>query len=136
MTTPAVLASNHADYVTALSFDYYGRRIASCGGDRSVSVFDLDDHGQWVLGNTIAAAHYTGISGISWAHPEFGQLLVTSGNDGMAIVWEERTEEVVAAESAAVVYHSRWAERTRLTGTYICTHSISHCHFLHSLMTL
>ena len=29
---------------------------------------------------------------ISWAHPEFGQLLATSGSDRFATIWEERAE--------------------------------------------
>jgi len=123
----AVLPSQHADYVSAIAFDHYGRKIATCSADRQVHIWDLDDNGQWVLGNSISAAHYSGVSGVSWSHPEFGQLLVTSGHDGVAIVWEERTEELAApthshlsedgggGAGSAAAAHSRWVERVRLT---------------------
>ena len=73
----AILPSQHADYVSAIAFDHYGRRIATCSADRQVHIWDLDDSGQWVLGTSITAAHYSGVAGVSWSHPEFGQLLVT-----------------------------------------------------------
>jgi len=60
---------------------------------------------------------------LSWAHPEFGQLLATSGADGLAMVWEERADSSVTGSGAGGDTHSvfaaqapvtLWAERARL----------------------
>ena len=33
--------SGHADMVHDASFDYYGKRLATCSSDRSIKVFDV-----------------------------------------------------------------------------------------------
>lgn len=85
-----------------MAFDYYGRRFATASGDRTVRVWDLNGDGLWMgseLGgggggagtpSTSGAsgggsttnewqAHRGAVHRISWAHPEFGQLLATAG---------------------------------------------------------
>jgi nucleoporin SEH1 len=38
---PFVLQTNHLDYIHDLVFDTYGRRMASCSGDRFVKIWDM-----------------------------------------------------------------------------------------------
>ncbi|EED86731.1 predicted protein, partial [Thalassiosira pseudonana CCMP1335] len=69
------LPHGHLDYVLDMAFDYYGRRFATASGDRTVRVWDLNGDGttnEW-------QAHRGAVHRISWAHPEFGQLLATAG---------------------------------------------------------
>jgi nucleoporin SEH1 len=39
--SPFVLQTNHLDYIHDLVFDTYGRRMASCSGDRFVKIWDM-----------------------------------------------------------------------------------------------
>lgn len=74
-----------------MEFDYYGRRFATASADRTVRVWDLNSDGMWA-GNALSGgsnsgsnntnewqAHRGPVHKISWAHPEFGQLLATAG---------------------------------------------------------
>eukprot|EP00957_Ditylum_brightwellii_P158020 12028949-Ditylum_brightwellii.AAC.1 len=87
------LRSLHIDYVHDIAFDHYGRRIATCSGDRTVKVWDLSDDGEWTFRPGTGSewsAHRGSVCRLSWAHPEFGQLLATCGTDHAVSVWEER----------------------------------------------
>eukprot|EP00980_Cylindrotheca_fusiformis_P010708 scaffold2400_cov187-Cylindrotheca_fusiformis.AAC.13 len=105
-TTTKVLSSAHQDYVHHIAFDIYGRRMATCSGDRFVRVWDLTDDGMWSL---VARwqAHKGSVTMLSWAHPEFGSLLATCGSDHEAKIWEEH----INLTSAAPI----WTTKTQLT---------------------
>ena len=98
---PQILQSPHKDFIHDLAFDHYGRRIATCSADRTVKIFDLDENGEWTTSTTTGGwkAHSSGVTSLSWAHPEFGQLLATSGADGLAMIWEERADSSAAGTS-------------------------------------
>ncbi|KAL7528963.1 hypothetical protein ACHAXR_002721 [Thalassiosira sp. AJA248-18] len=102
-STSQTLPHGHLDYVLDMAFDYYGRRFATASGDRTVRVWDLNSDGLWASsslgsggGNTNSShtnewqAHRGAVHRISWAHPEFGQLLATAGADHSVVIWEER----------------------------------------------
>lgn len=84
-------STGHLDVVQDLSYDYYGRRMATCSTDRSVKVWLAESEtGQW---RCICKwhAHHGSVSRVRWAHPEFGaSTLITCGLDCKAIVWEEK----------------------------------------------
>jgi nucleoporin SEH1 len=103
-----VINSMHLDYVQKVSFDTYGRRMATCSGDRFVRVWDLTDTGEWTL---VAQwqAHRGAVTSLDWAHPEFGSLLATCGSDHDAKIWEERTSNSAGSVS------SRWTTKATLT---------------------
>jgi WD40 repeat protein len=105
-TSTKVLASMHQDYVHHVAFDIYGRRMATCSGDRFVRVWDLTDNGEWSLVGEWQA-HRGSVTMLSWAHPEFGSLLATCGSDHEARIWEERTNATSQA--------SRWTNKSQLT---------------------
>mmetsp|Transcript_1727 Transcript_1727/g.2390 ORF Transcript_1727/g.2390 Transcript_1727/m.2390 type:complete len:437 (+) Transcript_1727:135-1445(+) len=99
--TTQILSSEHSDYVHHIAFDVYGRRMATCSGDRFVRIWDLTENGDW----TLAAewqAHRGSISQLKWAHPEFGPLLATAGADHDAKIWEEREPASVATTSSGL----------------------------------
>lgn len=85
-----VIESMHMDYIHHVAFDVYGRRMATCSGDRFVRVWDLVDSGDWNLVGEWQA-HRGNVTKLSWAHPEFGSVLATGGSDSDAKIWEERT---------------------------------------------
>jgi nucleoporin SEH1 len=101
-----VLSTSHQDYVHHVAFDIYGRRMATCSGDRFVRVWDLTDSGEWSLVGEWQA-HRGSVTMLSWGHPEFGSLLATCGSDHEAKIWEERTNANTAA--------SRWTTKAQLT---------------------
>lgn len=101
-STSQTLPHGHLDYVLDISFDHYGRRFATASGDRTVRVWDLTAEGVWETSTTTPGggggssnnnewqAHKGPVYRLSWAHPEFGQLLATAGSDHSVIIWEER----------------------------------------------
>ena len=90
-----VIESMHMDYIHHVAFDVYGRRMATCSGDRFVRVWDLTDSGDWNLVGEWQG-HRGNVTKLSWAHPEFGSVLATCGSDSDAKIWEERTHASAA----------------------------------------
>ena len=84
--------SHHKDFINDIAFDHYGRRIATCSADRTVKIFDLDENGDWIKQSDLKNAHGSGVTSVSWAHPEYGQLMATSGANGEFKIWEERPD--------------------------------------------
>lgn len=101
-----VINSMHMDYIHKVSFDTYGRRMATCSGDRFVRVWDLTDTGEWNL-TAQWQAHKGSVTSLCWAHPEFGSLLATAGSDQEAKIWEEK--------SNASSLSARWNGKASLT---------------------
>ena len=102
------MSSFHSDFVHDIQFDFYGRRIATCSGDRSVKVWNLEPNGKFSSSSEIQVTstttnisssgkdgpmniqvHRSAVWRVSWAHPEYGQILATCGADGSAVIWEE-----------------------------------------------
>lgn len=80
------------DVVNDICFDYHGKRFAACSMDKRISVFDgLEVQGErrWSRTGDIPRAHNDCVWRLSWAHPEFGQLLASCSEDGTVHVWEE-----------------------------------------------
>ena len=100
------LNSRHMDYVLDISFDVYGRRMATCSGDRFVRVWDLADTGEWKM-IFEWQAHRGSVAKLSWGHPEYGSLIATCGSDHEAKIWEERLNSGNTA--------SRWIAKAQLT---------------------
>lgn len=51
-------------------------------------VWDQDDQGTWSL-TASWKAHSGSVWKVTWAHPEFGQVLATCSFDRTAAIWEE-----------------------------------------------
>jgi len=85
----SVLPTNHADLIHDVSFDFYGRRMATCGGEHVVKIWDLDENGEWEEQAKISE-HKGSVWKATWAHPEFGQVLATCSFDRTVKIHEER----------------------------------------------
>ena len=53
-----------------------------------LQVWDQDEHENWHL-TASWKAHSGSVWKVTWAHPEFGQVLATCSFDRTAAVWEE-----------------------------------------------
>ena len=75
--------------------------MATCGGDQTVKVWDLNDDGEWQLcSSTEHTNKKNPVTCLSWAHPEFGALLATCGGASTTTtVWEERSTQWISKVS-------------------------------------
>lgn len=73
-------------------------------------MWDEDQNGKWTPSATWKA-HSGPTWRISWAHPEFGQVIATCSFDRTVSVWEEVIGEKT---SATVTPEKRWIRRTTL----------------------
>ncbi|CAK9293103.1 unnamed protein product [Gordionus sp. m RMFG-2023] len=110
------IISNHKDLIHDVAFDYYGKRMATCSGDHTINVWDLNSKNEW---ESLASwkAHNGPIWKISWAHPEFGQVLASCSYDRTIIIWEEIynvTNSKYALSSPDIKNSYKWIKRASL----------------------
>ena len=69
---------HHDDYVHDISFDFYGKRIATCSSDQKIRIFEKKtvDGGnvEWILTDDLTGSkgHSGAVLKAKWADPEFG----------------------------------------------------------------
>jgi len=85
-------STNHDDLIHDISYDYYGKRLATCSSDQKIKVFDQAENGEWTL-STDWKAHCGSVWKLSWSHPEFGQIIASCSFDKTVIIWEEAEDE-------------------------------------------
>lgn len=86
------LQAEHKDIIHDVSFDFHGKRMATCSSDQSVKVWDLDENKDWHC-TANWKTHSGSVWRVTWAHPEYGQLLATCSFDRTAAIWEEQVRE-------------------------------------------
>jgi nucleoporin SEH1 len=83
----------HQDLVLAISYNFYGTRMATASSDHRVKVWDRDDKtGQWTV-TDVWTAHDAEVTDVKWNGPFVGTHLATIGEDGFLRVWEEDVNE-------------------------------------------
>jgi nucleoporin SEH1 len=80
-------STGHDDLIQDIKYNFYGDRMITCSSDQKIKVWDLVNN-QWVL-NDSWKAHDSVVLRVSWAHPEFGQLICSCSFDRKIKVWEE-----------------------------------------------
>eukprot|EP00041_Stephanoeca_diplocostata_P009142 m.139340 g.139340 ORF g.139340 m.139340 type:complete len:323 (+) comp17620_c0_seq3:92-1060(+) len=100
----------HDDLISDVAYNYYGNRIATCGSDHTVKIFDVDSTGVQNKSGEFKV-HLGPVCKVAWAHPEFGQVLATCSFDRTAKIWEEQGGSLSGAKGKT----SKWAERATLT---------------------
>lgn len=82
--------TGHSDTVHDAKLDFYGRCLATCSGDRTIRIFDVDATGKRMLQATLEG-HDGPVWQVDWAHPtRHGRpILASCGFDGRVIVWIE-----------------------------------------------
>lgn len=103
-----VIPTDHQDIIHDVSFDYYGRRMATCSSDHTVKIWDQGDDKEWIC-TADWKRHSGGVWKVTWAHPEFGQVIATCSFDCTAIIWEEEVSDLNACTNM-----SRWVRRASL----------------------
>lgn len=86
-------ATNHEELIHDVSYDFYGKQLATCSSDQHIKVFDLDSTtNEWIL-NDSWKAHDSSIVKLSWAAPEFGKIIASVSYDKSVRIWEEDLDE-------------------------------------------
>ncbi|KAH3679634.1 hypothetical protein WICMUC_000866 [Wickerhamomyces mucosus] len=86
-------ATNHEELIHDVSYDFYGKQLATCSSDQHIKVFDLDSiNNEWIL-NDSWKAHDSTIVKLDWASPEFGKILASVSYDKTIRIWEEDLDE-------------------------------------------
>lgn len=106
MNAATTFSAGHDDLIHHISYDYYGTRLATCSSDQRIKVWDLIDD-KWTSNDTFKA-HDGSVVKLSWAHPEFGQILASGSFDRTVRIWEESQQD--ERDSG-----KRWFERTRFS---------------------
>ncbi|XP_018021017.1 nucleoporin SEH1 [Hyalella azteca] len=88
MYNSKVIDTDHKDVIHDIAFDFYGRRMATCSSDQLVKIWNLDDDGNWVLDSTLKSPSGA-VWKVTWAHPEFGQIIATCSFDRSATIYED-----------------------------------------------
>ncbi|XP_066142823.1 nucleoporin SEH1 [Euwallacea fornicatus] len=104
------IPAEHKDLIHDVSYDYYGDRIATCSSDQYVKVWDRNKEGQWSLSSSWKA-HSASVWKVTWANPEFGQVLATCSFDRTAAVWEEIVGDIPGPGKRG---QRHWVRRTNL----------------------
>lgn len=100
MFTSKKLPAGHKDLIHDVSYDFYGRRLATCSSDQTVQVWDLDSDEQW-KSTAQWKSHSGSVWRVTWAHPEFGQVLATCSFDRTVAIWEEQVNERKTGQSSS-----------------------------------
>jgi WD40 repeat protein len=118
-----LLTPSHEDLVNDIAFDYYGKRFASCSSDKHIKIWTLDDEsGNWTSVD-ISRAHQDSIWRLSWANPEFGQLIASCSEDNTICIWEEQ-ESIIASDSS----RERWIRKIKLSNSKKSVNDVKFSH--------
>jgi len=112
-----LIPAEHKDIVHDVSFDFYGRRMATCSSDHTVKIWDIDEFGEWVC-TADWKAHAGPVWRVAWANPEFGQVIATCSFDRTAVLWEEQVGDVNTINSPGRAT-SQWIQRAPLVDSSI-----------------
>lgn len=81
------ISANHEELLHDSRADFYGTRLATCGGDHKIKIFEISGN------NPKHIADLTGHDGpvwqLDWSHPEHGNLLASCSYDRKVIIWKE-----------------------------------------------
>eukprot|EP01117_Protostelium_nocturnum_P015918 TRINITY_DN6204_c1_g1_i1.p1 TRINITY_DN6204_c1_g1~~TRINITY_DN6204_c1_g1_i1.p1 ORF type:complete len:316 (-),score=59.73 TRINITY_DN6204_c1_g1_i1:69-1016(-) len=94
------LETQHEDLIHDLSYDFYGKRLATCSSDQKIKVWDQaidkrqveeEEGNEWKL-TFEWKAHSGSIWKVAWAHPEFGNVIASCSFDRTVCIWEEEED--------------------------------------------
>ena len=86
----------HDDFVHDVSFDYYGKRIATCSSDQKIRIWDkitTQEGSEWTMSADLGTGHNAAIWKVQWGDPEFGQIIASCSYDRQVIIWEEHEKK-------------------------------------------
>lgn len=89
----------HQDLVHDIAFDFYGKRFATCSSDKHIKIWTLNEANEVWKSYDLPRAHQNSIWRLSWANPEFGQIIASCSEDNTICLWEEQ-EPTLSSESS------------------------------------
>lgn len=109
---PRSVNAEFRDTITDISYDHFGHRLALSSTDHTIQIWDLSQDGSYQLTSKFRS-HSGSVWKVTWAHPEFGQMLATCSLDRTAIVWEEVLDATIDTKRSSN-QTSHWAKRATL----------------------
>lgn len=109
---PRSVNAEFRDTITDISYDHFGHRLALSSTDHTIQIWDLSQDGTYQLTSKFRS-HSGSVWKVTWAHPEFGQILATCSLDRTAIIWEEVLDATVDTKRSSN-QTSHWAKRATL----------------------
>ncbi|KAM9415983.1 nucleoporin SEH1 isoform 4-T17 [Salvelinus alpinus] len=88
------IAADHKDLIHDVSYDFHGRRMATCSSDQSVKVWDKSDNGEWnctaswKIKRTTLVDSRTSVTDVKFAPKHMGLMLTTCSADGVMRIYE------------------------------------------------
>ncbi|RMC15602.1 hypothetical protein DUI87_07804 [Hirundo rustica rustica] len=88
------IAADHRDLIHDVSFDFHGRRMATCSSDQSVKVWDKSENGDWhctaswKVKRTTLVDSRTSVTDVKFAPKHMGLMLATCSADGVVRIYE------------------------------------------------
>jgi len=79
----------HKDLIHDVAYDHHGHRLATASSDQTVKIWDFDPSGNTWVCTATWKSHFGSVWKVTWAHPEFGQVIATCSFDRTAAIWEE-----------------------------------------------
>jgi len=92
MKSSLKFSTDHKDVIHDVSYDFYGKRIATCSSDQKIKIWDLNDKGEFVL-TAEWKGHKGSIWRAEWCHPEYGQVVASCSYDRSVCIWEEGDDD-------------------------------------------
>lgn len=77
-----------------ISFDWYGKRIATCSSDKNVRIYCKNNEGKWIEEQSIQVQGGP-LWRVKWARPEFGLILATCSLDRSVKIFEKKKVKFV-----------------------------------------
>ncbi|XP_064610421.1 LOW QUALITY PROTEIN: nucleoporin SEH1-like [Liolophura sinensis] len=108
MFTAKHIPAEHKDLIHDVAYDFHGRRMATCSSDQTVKIWDVGEDGEWHC-TASRRTHSGSVWRVTWAHPEFGQVIATCSFDRTAAILEE-----LAGEASLQGGQSHWVKRSTL----------------------
>lgn len=79
--------THHEELVHDAQTNYYGTRLATCGGDSRIKIFELQGTQSKLVADL--HGHEGAVWQLDWSHPEYGNLLASCSYDRKVIIWKE-----------------------------------------------
>lgn len=95
-----VIATLSQDIIHDMSFDWYGKRIATCSSDKTVRIYCKNNEGKWI-DETPIVVQGGPLWRVKWARPEFGLILATCSLDRSVKIFEKKK--------------NKWIEQTKIS---------------------